>query len=186
MSTSYDLDLSELRRDTSVPVTRQLVDRLVALIDEGKIEPGTRLPSTRSLAASAGINHLTAARVYRRLADMGYVTAAVGSGTFVRRRPPSSGDPASDDWQHDLLLPRPHSHAAQVLAQAMAAGHGRDAIPLAAGFPDPALCPSDKLAAIAAQLLAERPEAATGYLEVEGVGALRDQLAAMGRECGFA
>ena len=183
---SYDLDLSDLRRDAASPVTRQLVDRLVELIDGGALEPGARLPSTRALAASAHINHLTAARVYRRLADMGYVTAAVGSGTFVRRRPPTSGALESDDWQHDLLLPRPHSHAAQVLAEAMAAGHGRDAIPLAAGFPDPALCPSRELAEITEKLLSENPAAATDYLEVEGVGALREQLAAMGRETGFA
>ncbi len=186
MSMSYALDLSDLRRDASAPVTQQLVDRLVELIDDGALEPGARLPSTRALAATARINHLTAARVYRRLADMGYVTAAVGSGTFVRRRPPSNGGPDSDDWQHDLLLPRPHSHAAQMLAEAMAAGHGRNAIPFAAGFPDPALCPSSELAEIATRLLSEQPEAATGYLEVEGVGALREQLAAMGRECGFA
>lgn len=186
MPLSYDLDLSDLRRDAATPVTRQLVDRLVELIDGGALEPGARLPSTRSLAASAHINHLTAARVYRRLADMGYVTAAVGSGTFVRRRPPTSGALESDDWQHDLLLPRPHSHAAQVLAQAMAAGHGRDAIPLAAGFPDPALCPSRELAEITERLLSENPSAATDYLEVEGLGALREQLAAMGRESGFA
>ena len=186
MSMSYALDLSDLRLDASAPVTRQLVDRLVELIDDGALEPGARLPSTRALAASAHVNHLTAARVYRRLADMGYVTAAVGSGTFVRRRPPVSGAPDSDDWQHDLLLPRPHSHAAQMLAAAMAAGHGRDAIAFAAGFPDPALCPSREIAALAARVLDEDPSIATGYLEVEGVGALREQLAAMGRESGFA
>ena len=67
---SYDLDLSDLRRDASTPVTRQLVDRLVELIDGGALEPGARLPSTRSLAVSAHINHLTAARVYRRLAAL--------------------------------------------------------------------------------------------------------------------
>ena len=186
MSMSYDLELSDLRLDASAPVTRQLVDRLVELIDEGALEPGARLPSTRSLAASAHINHLTAARVYRRLADMGYVTAAVGSGTFVRRRPPTYGASDSDDWQHDLLLPRPHSHAAQLLAEAMAAGHGRDAIPFAAGFPDPALCPSEELAEIANAILARDPAVATGYMEVEGLAALREQLAAMGRESGFA
>ena len=186
MSMSYAPDLSDLRLDPSAPVTRQLVDRLVELIDEGALEPGARLPSTRALAASAHINHLTAARVYRRLADMGYVTAAVGSGTFVRRRPPTHRGPDSDDWHHDLLLPRPHSYAAQTLAQAMAAGHGRDAIPFAAGFPDPALSPSRELAAISARVLADDPGAATGYLEVEGVAELRQQLAAMGRETGFA
>ncbi len=187
MSMSYDLDLSYLRRDGDVSVTQQLVEHFLALIDSGRLEPGVRLPSTRALAATAKINHLTAARVYRRLADLGYVTAAVGSGTFVRQRPPVSDTRSSDDWQHGLLLPRPHSHAAQVLAAAMAAGNGiGHGIPLAAAFPDPDLCPSAELAEMATTLLRERPDAATRYREVEGVEELREQLACMGRDSGFA
>ena len=75
---SYKLDLSDLQRDGDVSITQQLVDRFAAAIEAGELEPGEKLPPTRALAADAGINHLTAARVYRRLAEQGYVTASVG------------------------------------------------------------------------------------------------------------
>src|SRR5829696_9748013 len=86
---SYKVDLSDVQREGDVSVTQQLVDRFAAAIDSGELEPGEKLPTTRALAADAGVNHLTAARVYRRLAENGYVTATVGRGTFVRTLAPA-------------------------------------------------------------------------------------------------
>ena len=87
---SYNFDLTDLKRDGDVSLTQQLVDRIAAAIESGALEPGEKLPPTRALAADAGINHLTAARVYRRLAEDGYVTASVGRGTFVRSLVPAA------------------------------------------------------------------------------------------------
>ena len=77
--------------------------------------PGEKLPTTRALAAEAGINHLTAARVYRRLAELGYVTASVGRGTFVRTLAPAADERHGDDWQIYALPDRPLTYAEQVL-----------------------------------------------------------------------
>src|SRR5256885_3149164 len=98
-SMSYKLDLSHLDRDGDVSITQQLVDLYAAAIEDGKLEPGEKLPTTRALAAEAGVNHLTAARVYRRLAELGYVTASVGRGTFVRTLVPAASEVEGDDWQ---------------------------------------------------------------------------------------
>ena len=72
---SYKIDLSDLDRDGATSLTQQVVDRFAAAIDSGELEPGEKLPPTRELAELVGVNHLTAARVYRRLAELGYVTA---------------------------------------------------------------------------------------------------------------
>src|SRR5256885_11421984 len=98
---SYKLDLSDVDREGAESITQQLVDRFTAAIDEGLLEPGEKLPTTRALAAEAGVNHLTAARVYRRLAELGYVTASVGRGTFVRTVTPAvpGAEDKNDDWQ---------------------------------------------------------------------------------------
>src|SRR5215218_5581423 len=116
---SYKLDLSDLDRESDVSITQQLVDRFAAAIDEAALEPGEKLPTTRALAADAGVNHLTAARVYRRLAEQGYVTATVGRGTFVRTlaRAPATEE-RGDDWQAYVLPDRPFSQADQVLDDA--------------------------------------------------------------------
>ncbi len=75
---SYKITLTDIDRDGPTSVTRQLADRFAAAIESGELEPGEKLPPTRALAEEAGVNHLTAARVYRRLAEEGYVTATVG------------------------------------------------------------------------------------------------------------
>src|SRR3954466_1805220 len=116
---SYKLDLSQLDREGPVSITQQLVDLFATAIEDGKLEPGEKLPTTRALAAEAGVNHLTAARVYRRLAEQGYVTAAVGRGTFVRTLAPAPPtEEGGDDWQVYVLPDRPFSQADQVLDDA--------------------------------------------------------------------
>src|SRR5918997_4155884 len=99
---SYKLNLNDLDRDTG-SLTAQLADRIAADIESGVLAPGAKLPTTRELAATASINHLTAARVYRRLAEQGYVAAHVGRGTFVRTHPPVDGGSDDEDWQLGAL-----------------------------------------------------------------------------------
>src|SRR3954467_6389100 len=114
---SNKLDLSDLQRDAAVSLTQQLVDRFVDAIETQTLEPGEKLPTTRALAVEAGVNHLTAARVYRRLAELGYVTASVGRGTFVRTIAPAAAgaDEEGDDWQTYALPEHDGSYAEQVM-----------------------------------------------------------------------
>lgn len=187
---SHKLNVLDLQRGTEISLTQQLTDRIAALIDGGELEPGDKLPATRALASEAGINHLTAVRVYRRLAELGYVTAAVGRGTFVRQRVPLAPEVRreNDDWQLGMLTQRTMSYAEEMLRDSLVVGvdPDPDVIPLATGFPDPELCPSQELAEIAAAIARDDPRAVTGYLEVEGLRALRERLAAQGAITGFA
>ena len=68
---SYKVDLSDLG-ETSV--TQELVRRFAEAIDDGRLAPGERLPPTRELARLADVNPLTAARVYKRLRELGYLS----------------------------------------------------------------------------------------------------------------
>lgn len=63
---------------------KQLVDRLALDIREGRLPPGTRLPTHRKLAAKEGLALVTASRVYAELQAMGLVSGETGRGTFVR------------------------------------------------------------------------------------------------------
>ena len=106
---SYKIDLSDIERDGAQSITQQLVDRFTRAIDDGLLDPGEKLPTTRAVAGEAGVNHLTAARVYRRLAELGYVTATVGRGTFVRTITPvpaGAEEEESDEWQAYALPAR--------------------------------------------------------------------------------
>ena len=133
-----------------------------------------------------GVNHLTAARVYRRLAELGFVTASVGRGTFVRTLAPASSAEHGDGWQVLALPEHELSYSEQVLADAMSSAGQPDLISLAVGWPSPRLYPIDELAQITADVFAEEGGEALSYLPAEGLYALREQLAERGRRFGFA
>lgn len=182
---SYKVDLSELERDGKTSLTQQLADRLIAAIEAGDLGPGEKLPTTRALAAEAGVNHLTAARAYRRLAELGYVTATVGRGTFVRSLTPAAGEDG-DDWQVYVLPDRPISYAEQVLGDAFRLAGEPGVISLSTGHPSPKLYPTEELARITADVFREEGGAALDYITSEGLWDLRERIAERGRLCGYA
>jgi len=183
---SHNLNVSDLERDGSVSITQQLVDRFSAAIEAGALEPGSKLPPTRELATAADVNHLTAARVYRKLAELGYVTARVGRGTFVRALAPAGSAEHGDDWQVYALPQDDFSYSEQVLADTFSLAAGGDVISLATGWPAPSNYPTEELARIAADVFAEVGGDALSYLPAEGLYDLREQIALRGRDYGWA
>ena len=85
-----------------------------------------------------------------------------------------------------MLAVRPATYADDMLRDSLHAPLAGDAIALGSGYPDPALCPSQELAELAAQIGRDTPGAITDYLQVEGLPELRERLAEIGREVGFA
>ena len=62
---------------------QNLHSQLLAAIRDGRLPLGARLPPTRDARALFGVSRNTAAEVYDRLINEGYVVARRGSGTFV-------------------------------------------------------------------------------------------------------
>jgi GntR family transcriptional regulator/MocR family aminotransferase len=84
-----------LDRATSVPIFRQIYDGLRRAILDGRLRPGQRIPSTRSLATDLGVSRLPVLSAYEQLLHEGYLVGRTGSGTFV-----------TDKIPDDLLRPR--------------------------------------------------------------------------------
>src|SRR5262245_65545725 len=61
----------------------QVEDGLRAAIREGRLPPGTRLPSSRALAVDLGVTRGLVVEAYEQLAAEGYVTTVQRSGTRV-------------------------------------------------------------------------------------------------------
>jgi GntR family transcriptional regulator/MocR family aminotransferase len=72
-----------LDRAGRLPMHRQLSQRLREAILAGQFPPGTRLPSTRTLATELGVSRTTALAAYEQLRDEGYLDGRVGAGTTV-------------------------------------------------------------------------------------------------------
>lgn len=82
---------------------KQLVDRLAADIREGRLRPGTRLPTHRDLAAREGLALVTATRVYAELQVMGLVSGETGRGTFVKEPLPRAQVNDLAVWSADTV-----------------------------------------------------------------------------------
>src|SRR3954453_15117721 len=126
---SYKDKLSDMEREGAASVTSQIVDVVSEAIASGELAPDEKLPPTRALAELAGVNPLTAARAYRRLAEAGLVTARVGQGTFVRvGAAGGAAAPAereNTDWQLYALPEQLETYGDRILAE-MFRQAGRD------------------------------------------------------------
>jgi GntR family transcriptional regulator len=67
----------------SQPIYRQLRDKVVEMILEGRLADGDALPSVRSVAAEFTLNPLTVLKGYQQLVDEGLVEKRRGRGMFV-------------------------------------------------------------------------------------------------------
>ena len=63
---------------------RMISDGIAADIAQGRMAPGSRMPTQRQFAYERGIAVSTASRVYAELTRRGLVTGEVGRGTFIR------------------------------------------------------------------------------------------------------
>ena len=83
------LDLSGARKRAALEAA------LREAVRTGRLRPGTRLPSSRSLAGDLGIARNTVADAYSQLVAEGWLTGRQGSGTRVAERVAASGAPVS-------------------------------------------------------------------------------------------
>ena len=70
-------------RDTSMPAARWLSSALRDEILEGRLRPGSRLPSSRDLALQHGLSRGTVVSAFEQLRSEGYVEGSIGSGTYI-------------------------------------------------------------------------------------------------------
>ncbi|GMA15333.1 GntR family transcriptional regulator [Deinococcus metallilatus] len=79
---TVDLPL-HVERASPLSVAQQVSTQLRAAIQKGQLQPGTRLPSTRTLARVLGISRGAVVTAYDDLLAAGYLVGRVGAGTYV-------------------------------------------------------------------------------------------------------
>ncbi len=89
--------------DSPVPAYRQIAAGLRALLVEGALAPGTRLPTIRELAMDLGVHPNTVAEAYRLLAEEGWLELRRRRGATVLARPlPEPGPGTRERWVRRL------------------------------------------------------------------------------------
>jgi GntR family transcriptional regulator/MocR family aminotransferase len=127
-------------------------------VQSGQLVPGTRLPSSRSLAADLGIARNTVAEAYGQLVAEGWLTALQGSGTRVTDAARLSPAPAAGAQSSSGLSQRRYN--------------------LRPGTPDLAAFPRSGWLSAARKALLAAPSQALGYSDPRGLPELRTALAA--------
>jgi len=125
-----------------------------------RLSPGTRLPSSRALAADLGLARNTVAEVYSQLVAEGWLTARTGSGTSVAER-------------RSAELPR----GADPAGRAAFGGGPRPPLDLRAGVPDLSAFPAGAWLATARKVLTSAPRQLLDYPDPRGLPQLRTVLA---------
>jgi GntR family transcriptional regulator len=75
-----------LDSSTGVPFYRQIIDQVLLAVGDGRLKPGTQLPTVRQLAVDLSVNLNTVAKAYREMEIRGIVQTQQGTGTFVASR----------------------------------------------------------------------------------------------------
>jgi len=70
------------------PIYRQIIQQIEYAILSGRIQPGDRLPTIRSLAVELKTNPNTIAKAYNELEIRGILATQVGSGTYISDKKP--------------------------------------------------------------------------------------------------
>mgnify|MGYP003479256297 FL=1 len=66
-----------------IPVYEQIEEQVIWLINSGVYEPGSKLPSLRTLSSKLKLNINTVKRAFQELEAKGIVYSAQGKGVFV-------------------------------------------------------------------------------------------------------
>lgn len=79
-------NIFRLDSSTGVPFYRQIIDQVLLAVGDGRLKPGTQLPTVRQLAVDLSVNLNTVAKAYREMEIRGIVQTQQGTGTFVAAR----------------------------------------------------------------------------------------------------
>jgi GntR family transcriptional regulator / MocR family aminotransferase len=78
-----DLHGWRLDRSGGLPVVRQIYGQVRSAVLSGALRAGTKLPSSRAMAARLGVARVSVVAAYEQLLAEGYAEGRHGSGTFV-------------------------------------------------------------------------------------------------------
>jgi GntR family transcriptional regulator/MocR family aminotransferase len=123
-------------------------------VRSGRLQPGLRLPSSRSLSCDLGLARNTVAEAYGQLVAEGWLVARVGSGTHVAERVPRL------------------AHTQERAAPAREPRYN-----LRPGQPDTSMFPRAAWLGAVRRALGAAPDSALGYGDPRGSESLRRALA---------
>lgn len=166
--------LIQIEPESETAIYLQIVGQLIALIEQGQLQAGQRLPGSRKLAETLKLNRNTIIAAYDELNAQGWLNQKTGSGTYVSDQIPQAELQALGVRQGlTIKLPPFNQNLAIPLPQ------GRPTTPyqLNDGLPDIRLAPLKELSREYRRVLTQSAwHHRLEYGDPQGSGLLREQL----------
>ncbi|MGV2830892.1 aminotransferase-like domain-containing protein [Myxosarcina sp. GI1(2024)] len=173
--------LSPLEPSKDKVLYQQVADRFQALIANGTLKPGDRLPSIRKLKQQLSVSASTVMEAYRLLEDRGLIAARPQSGYYVKptalqhHLEPSLTEPYARVCEIDTSLT--FKLFSDILVP--------DVIQLGAATPSTNHLPITQLNRLMAKVMREHPDEAHSYNVPAGCEALRTEVSKRMLDAGF-
>lgn len=167
------MNVSPLEATDEKNLYEQVADRLHALIREGTLQPGDRLPSVRKLKAQLAVSVSTVMEAYRLLEDRGLICARPQSGYYVKAASAQPPEPAQSTPPNQPSL----VDTSLAFRFSRAVFDAANLIQLGAAIPAIELMPTATLNRLMGQVLRQNPELAHSYSLPPGCEPLRHEIA---------
>lgn len=183
--------LVTLNRRSRVPLHQQIHRQLRLAIEQGRLPPGTAVPSSRALAADLKVARATVVLAYDHLRAEGWLDARGGSATRVAR----VSDLKPDGHSRPATKVPMRRREISARGRAIVETHTRTVMPppffegprpFATGQPAVDLFPSDVWGRLLSKRWQRSPPRALGYGDPRGLKDLREAIASyVGRARGL-
>lgn len=148
-------------RDSRISAYEQIRAQVTALVRDGLLAPGTRIPSVRELARSLGISTKTVRSAYDELSAERIIETRHGSGTFIAESPEVTlrdNLRTREEMSGGLSeLPpmrwEPYDFSGEFFGMPHSKRHSGGMVRLSQGSPDPALFPFERIKQVATNML---------------------------------
>jgi len=175
--------LLKLDRKHALPLYMQIVKQVEQMMEEETLVPGTKLPSSRTLAYQLGVNRSTVTNAYQELWALGYIESRPGSYSRIRKRhrmatPANKSKKGMIEWENVVS---PASHNLYEIFQDFSPEYKDEStskiINLSRLDMDDRIFPTDDFRRCMHQALMNNGARILGYGEHMGYGPLRETIA---------
>ncbi len=176
----FVVDDLTLERGASESLQEQILMFLRRSIRCGRLPPGSRMPSSRFLAAANGVSRTTVVEVYAKLQSEGCIVARPRAGYFVAESQPSAHHDAAASPSEQTPSTGTGSGRARDRARGSSAActtAGYQNLPLAPGIPAVDRFPWRQWTRLSAQVLRRHASRAFAFADPRGELPLREAVA---------
>ena len=161
----------------------QVEDLVTAMIGEGVLRPGERVPSLRHMSRQARVSIATVSQAYAELERKGFIEARPKSGFYVR--PPRGREPSLPRMPSPAANPR-RVRKGDLIDTIFAGCREPGLVSLGVANPSPELLPSRALSRSMSRVVGQAGVAGLEYCFPPGADELRRQIAYRSADLGCA